>query len=271
MEEKNEFNKQLIKMQDWSEELNNQIPQIHESFIKLDSIVEKALESNKPDDILTKAYFLFIHSLKELKGTGRNITALSEFFYVRYVLKYLEKHLGIKFKTQHPKKRKSVYFIASINKNKIFLSSDISIKDAGISKMPDIFVGIKKDEKSIYPIAIFEIKLHQSKKKISNLITRFLNYQDDLKQNKSNLWNEGLPYFIWLYQNYARYEGQNFDEEFLQFRKSIKNSWLLVNEITKWTSDKYENYIKCYNKDSKVPNGSINTILKEIAKKIQNF
>jgi len=47
MEEKNEFNKQLIKMQDWSEELNNQIPQIHESFIKLDSIVEKALESKK--------------------------------------------------------------------------------------------------------------------------------------------------------------------------------------------------------------------------------
>ncbi|MHA1328524.1 MAG: hypothetical protein ACTSRH_14595, partial [Promethearchaeota archaeon] len=251
--------------------LNNQIPQIRESFIKLDSIVEKALESNKPDDILTKAYFLFINSLKDLKGTGSNITAFSEFFYVRYVLKYLEKHLGIKFKIQHPEKRKSVYFIAPINKNKIFLSSDISIKDAGISIRPDIFVGIKKDEKSIYPIAIFEIKLYQGKYSISRLITRFSKLQNNLKQNKSKLGDEELPYFIWLYLRYARYEGQNFDEELLQFGKLIKNSWLLVNEITKWTFDKYENDIKCYKKVNKVPNGSINTILKEIAKKIQNF
>jgi len=210
----------------------------------LESNIDDALESDNPDDILKKAYFLLIDYLKEYTCIGRHATEFSEFFYVRFILKYLEKHLRVKFKPQDFEKRKSVYITASIEGKELILSSDNSFKTAGISINPDIFIGIKTDEQTVYSIAIFEIKLHQNEKNIENLITRFSILQNDLKHRFPNLWNMRLSYMVWLYLRYENYEGQTFEEEFTQFKNSIDNSFLMVNIITEWTNDNYTNKVE---------------------------
>ena len=65
------------------------IPKIKEIFKILESIIDDAYDSELPDDILIRAYFTIIELLQNYTGTGRNVVKFSEFFYVRYIKKYL--------------------------------------------------------------------------------------------------------------------------------------------------------------------------------------
>lgn len=69
------------------------IPKIDEAFELFESIVDDAIDSSAPDDILIRSYFSIVELLIKLTGTGRHATKFSEFFYVRYIKKYLEKFL----------------------------------------------------------------------------------------------------------------------------------------------------------------------------------
>lgn len=81
--------------------------------------------------------------------------------------------LIVKFKEKNTKGTKSLFFTSEHNGKKLILKSDLSVKEAGISIRPDIFIGIQEDENMIRLIAIFEIKLPQSEKSINKLKERF--------------------------------------------------------------------------------------------------
>ena len=177
---------------------------------------------------------------------------------MRYVKKYLEKHLEkLSFTEEKIKGRNSQRFVALYKGKKIILSSDISIKSAGISEFIDIFVGIEKEDGIIHPLAIFEIKLHQDKKDLAPLIKRFSKMRDDF-ENKFPGYE--LPYFVWLFLRYEKYLKQDYEEEIAQFKSLSKNNLIVVNEITEWTINYYNNNIK----------GGINSILEKIVRKIEN-
>lgn len=232
---------------------------IKDAFNLFESIIDNAINSATPDDILIRSYFSIIETLKELTGTGRFATKFSEFFYVRYVKKFLETNLEkVSFIEEQTKGGNSLRFIGLYKEKKIILSSDISIKSAGISERPDIFVGIEKENGTIHPLAIFEVKLHQEPKQIADLITRFLKWKDDFVNKFSD---EELPYFVWLYLRYEEYLKQDYEKEIIQFKTMSKNNLSIINEITEWNGNSYINNIR----------GDINSILHKIIEKIENF
>lgn len=235
------------------------IPKIDEVFGLFESIIDEAIGSSTPDDILIRSYFSIVELLIKLTGTGRHATKFSEFFYVRYVIKYLEKNLErLNFTEDKIKGRSSQRFVALYNGKKIIFSSDISIKSAGISEFIDIFVGIETDNGIIQPIAIFEIKLHQDKSNLTPLIRRFLKLKNDFEIEFSGC---ELPYFVWLYLRYEKYLKQDYEEEIAQFKSLSKNNIIVVNEITEWNASSYKNNIR----------GGINSVLNKIIKKIERY
>ena len=235
------------------------ILKIKDAFELFESVIDDAIDSNTPDDILIRSYFSIIGLLKKFTGTGRHVVKFSEFFYVRYVKKYLETHLEkLSFTQEGIKGKKSQRFVALYKGKKIILSSDIPIQSAGISESPDIFVGIEKENGIIHPLAIFEIKLHQDKKDLAPLIRRFLKWRDNFVNKFSG---DELPYFVWLYLRYEKYLNQDYEEKIAQFKSLSKNNLIVVNEITEWNVNSYKSNIK----------GGINSILQKIVTKIENF
>lgn len=235
------------------------IPKINEAFELFESVIDDAIDSSTPDDILIRSYFSIVEILIKSTCTGKYATKFSEFFYVRYVKKYLETRLEkFSFTEEAIKGRSSPRFAALYKGKKVILSSDIPIQSAGISESPDIFVGIEKEDGIIHPIAIFEIKLHQDKSDLARLIKRFLKMRDDFADKFSG--NE-LPYFVWLYLRYEKYLKQDYEEEIAQFKSLSKNNLIVVNEITEWTINSYKSNIR----------GGINSIIKKIVRKIETF
>ena len=235
------------------------IPKINEAFELFESVIDDAIDSSAPDDILIRSYFSIVELLIKSTCTGKYATKFSEFFYMRYVKKYLETRLEkFSFTEEAIKGRSSPRFAALYKGKKVILSSDIPIQSAGISESPDIFVGIEKEDGIIHPIAIFEIKLHQDKSDLARLIKRFLKMRDDFADKFSG--NE-LPYFVWLYLRYEKYLKQDYEEEIAQFKSLSKNNLIVVNEITEWTINSYKSNIR----------GGINSILKKIVRKIETF
>ena len=238
------------------------IPKIDEAFELFESIIDDAIGSSTPDDILIRSYFSIVELLIKLTGTAKHATKFSEFFYVRYVKKYLETRLEkFIFTEEAIKRRSSPRFAALYKGKKVILSSDIPIKSADISESPDIFVGIEKENGIIHPIAIFEIKLHQDKKRnqLATLIKRFSKMRDDFANKFSGT---ELPYFVWLYLRYEKYKKQDYEEEIAQFKSlSNHNNLIVVNEITEWTNNSYKSNIR----------GGINSILEKIVRKIETF
>jgi len=235
------------------------IPKINEAFELFESIINDAIDSSTPDDILIRSYFSIVELLIKFTCTARHATKFSEFFYVRYVKKYLETYLEkLSFTKEDIKGKNNKRFVALYKRKKVILSSDIPIPSAGISESPDIFVGIEKENGIIHPLAIFEIKLHQDKSQLAPLIKRFLKMRDDFANKFSA--NE-LPYFVWLYLRYEKYLKQDYEEEIAQFKSLSKNNLIVVNEITEWTINSYKSNIK----------GGINSILKKIVRKIETF
>ena len=241
------------------------VPQISKIFDDFESIIEDALASSCPDDILTRAYFSMIELLKKFTGTGRNVVKFSEFFYVMYVKKYLEEKLSdeklrVKFEEKNTKERRSLFFAFEHNGKKLILKSDLSVKEAGISRRPDIFVGIQEKEDIIRPIAIFEIKLHQSEKSISILIKRFKQIKKSIINKFPEMKENELPCFVWLYLRYEMYLKQDFGRQIKEFRElSRNNHFVVVNSITQWDENKYESFFE----------GGINEILEKIVGKIR--
>ena len=240
------------------------IPKINDAFNTFESIIDDAYDSKLPDDILIRAYFSIIELLKKYTGAGRNVIGFSEFFYIRYVKKYLEKKLGTKFKEKSVEGGKSKFFLAAYKGKKLILSSDVSVRKAGFSERPDIFIGIQKEKEIIHPIAIFEIKLHQkNEKNINDLIERFSTMKGNIIKSFPELKDDELPYFVWLYLRYERYENQDFDKEISKFKKP-DNNFIVVNNIIMWNEDDYES-------DIEPREGGINLILQKIVRKIENF
>ena len=73
------------------------IPKIDEAFELFESIVDDAIGSSAPDDILIRSYFSIVELLINLTGTAKHATKFSEFFYVRYINKYLETLLKLNY------------------------------------------------------------------------------------------------------------------------------------------------------------------------------
>ncbi len=227
---------------------------IIEVFEKFESIIDDAYSSKLPDDILIRAYFTIIDLLQVYTGAGRNVMGFSEFFYVRYIKKYLENKLGVRFEERNDKT-----FSAEHNGKQLILSSDKAVKEAGISIRPDVFIGIQKEKDLIHPLAIFEIKLHQDEKQIEELLRRFSDLRDKIKNKFIGMKDDDLPYFIWLYLRYEKYLNQNYEDKIKQFQ-AIENNFTVINYIT----EGYKNNIE-------PREGGINIILQKIIQKINGF
>ena len=224
----------------------------------IDSIIEKAFEfeDTYPDEYLISTHFAFREMFNETTGTGREITGFSELWYFLYIKKFLERFLKIEFETIRTATPKAIHhhYEANCKGNKLILSSDISIesnfklKISNKSKIkPDIFIGIKKSNMEIIPIAIFEIKLHQkSAHKIEEVVNRFIEMKDVLNADKSD-----LPFFIFLYLQHSQYEFK-FDKEkqdryntqLKRFKNLFGKDMLMINRISKWDEEGYENEIE---------------------------
>lgn len=241
------------------------VPQVRNAFKGFESVIEDAYASNDPDDVLTRAYFSIIELLQGCTGTGRNVVKFSEFFYVMYVKKYLEEKLkdgklSVKFKEEQTKKSYSLFFTYEKNGKNLILKSDLSVKEAGISRRPDIFVGIQEREDTIRPIAILEIKLHQSEKSINGLIERFKHIKDSIINKFPGMKGNELPYFAWLYLRHEMYLKQDFGDKIKEFRELSKsNHFAVVNNITRWDENNYDSTF----------DGEINEILEKIVGKIK--
>ena len=241
----------------------------------IDSIIEKAFEfeDKDPDEYLTSTHFAFREMFNETKGTGRGITGFSELWYFLYIKKFLERFLKIKFETIKTVTPRATHhhYEANCKGNKLILSSDISIESNFKLKIsnkstikPDIFIGIKKNNKEIIPVAIFEIKLHQKKaSNIEKVINRFVEMKDTLNAD-----NRNLPFFIFLYLQHSEYTFSKKKQERIikfniqldRFKNLFGKDMLMVNRISKWDK-KYENKIE----------GSIYQIMDKIVSLINNI
>ena len=143
------------------------------------------------------------------------------------------------------------------------MSSDISIKEASIPLKPDVFIGIQKEKGIIFPIAIFEIKLYQTKRSIESLIKRFAEIRSIIKNNFPEMKDSDLPYFIWLYLRYQKYSNQKFEGNIKKFQE-IDNNFAVINHITEWNEKSYESFIT-------PKDGGINVILNKVVQRINNF
>ncbi len=241
----------------------------------IDSIIEKAFEfeDNYPDEYLISTHFAFREMLNETKGTGGGITGLSELWYFLYIKKFLERFLKLKigFETIKTVNPKGVHhhFEANCKGNKLILSSDISIQTNFKLKIhnkpstkPDIFIGIKKNNMEIIPVAIFEIKLYQeSAQKIEKVVNRFIEMKDAL-----NVDNNDSPYFIFLYLQHSQYDfnkekQDRFNIQLERFKNLFGKQMLMINRITKWDGEGYKNKIE----------GSIYQIMEKIVSLINNI
>ncbi len=232
----------------------------------IDSIVEKAFEFEDKDidEYLISTHFAFREILNETKGTGRGIAGFSELWYFLYIKKFLERFLKIEFETIRTATPKAIHhhYEANCKGNKLILSSDISIesnfklKISNKSKIkPDIFIGIKKNNLEIIPVAIFEIKLFQRYAHyIEVLVNRFIEMKDTLNTD-----NRDLPLFIFLYLQHSQYEFNKekqgrFNIQLERFKNLFGENMLIINRISKWDREGYQNNIE----------GSIYQIMDEI-------
>jgi len=172
-----------------------------------------------------------------------------------------EGELIVKFKEKNIKGAKSLFFTSEYIRKKLILKSDLSVKEAGISIRPDMFVGIQEDENTIRPIAIFEIKLHQTEKSINKLIERFKRIKESVLKRFPEMKENDFPCFAWLYLRHEMYLKQDFSKQIKEFRELSKNNhFVVVNNITLW--DEYNYYESSFE-------GEINVILQEVVRKIK--
>jgi len=222
----------------------------------IDSIIEKALEfgDDYPDEYLISTHFEFKEMFKKTKGTARRIEGFSELWYFLYIKKFLERFLKIEFETIKTQTNKLVHYHyeANYKGNKLILSSDLSIQTNFKLKIhnksktrPDIFIGIKRNNMKIIPVAIFEIKLFQrTPQHIEKLVNRFIEMKDTL-----NIDNADLPFFIFLYLQHSQYtfklEKENkFNIQLERFKTLFGKEMLMINRISKWDKNGYENKIE---------------------------
>lgn len=247
---------------------------IEDLFKTIDSIVEKTFEEdNYPDEYLISTHFAFRVTFNKTTGTGRRIEGFSELWYFLYIKKFLERFLKIKFMSIKTDDTKSVHhhYEANYKGNILILSSDISIEsNFGLrihnkrSTKPDIFIGIRRNDMEIIPVAIFEIKLHQKYlKQIKDVVNRFLEMKNTLTIN-----NTVLPFFIFLYLQHSQYEfskkskerkNELFNVQLERFKSLFGEDMLMINRILKWDKEGYKNKIE----------GSIHYIMDKITSSIK--
>lgn len=220
------------------------------------NIIEEAigLEDKSPDEFLISLHFSFRQMLKKVTGTARRIEGLSELWYFLYIKKFLEKRLKVQFKTKELRVRDLVHyhFEAPYKDIELVLSSDISLEvnfDLKIHSSrkirPDIFIGLRKRDMTVIPIAIIEIKLHQEDaNNIKEVVNRFI----DMRNNLTNQ-NIPLPYFIFLYMQHSQYKFKTdkqdkFNVQLERFKGVSTKSRLVVNRISKWEKIFPENKIE---------------------------
>lgn len=220
------------------------------------NIIEEALgfEDINSDEFLISLHFALRQMLKKTTGTARRIEGFSELWYFLYIKKYLEKHLMIQFETKETHMHDLVHyhFEAPYRGSDLILSSDISpeinfgLKIHPNRKIrPDIFIGLRKNDKTVIPIAVFEIKLHQkSPTDIEKVVNRFIKIRNTLK-------NQSIPFtfFIFLYLQHSQYKFKKekqdeFDIQLERFRRLSTNARLVINRILKWEQLLPENKIE---------------------------
>ena len=241
----------------------------------IDSFIEKAFEFEYkyPDEYLISTHFAFREMFNETKGTGGGITGLSELWYFLYIKKFLERFLKLKigFETIKTVTPKTIHhhYEANYKGNKLILSSDISIESNFKLKIsnksstrPDIFIGIKKKNMEIIPVAIFEIKLFQRyAHEIEGVVNQFIEMKDTLNAD-----NRNLPFFIFLYLQHSQYDfnkekQDRFNIQLERFKNKFGEKMLMINRISKWDGEGYKNKIE----------GSIYQIMDKIVSLINNI
>ncbi len=222
----------------------------------INSIIEKAFQIGIKyiDEYLISTHFALRETFNKITGVGRGIVGFSELWYFLYIKKFLEKYLNIQFQVvETGNKTVHHHYEGGYKGNNLILSSDISIyKNFNLKiykntkKRPDIFIGIRKNNKRVIPIAIFEIKLYQENaKKVEEVVNRFKDLKNNLTEN-----NIVLPFSIFLYLQHSEYETKiknaenEFNIQFKNFNNLSEKSILVINRIIKWDKDGYENKIK---------------------------
>jgi len=98
----------------------------------------------------------------------------------------------------------------------------------------------------IIPVAIFEIKLYQrSPQNVEGVVDRFVEMKNTLNAN-----NTDLPFFIFLYLQHSLYESKikqkqnEFNIQLERFKRLFGEDMLVINRISKWDKEGYENKIE---------------------------
>jgi len=222
----------------------------------INSIIEKAfqIEIKYIDEYLISTHFALREKFNRITGVGRGIVGFSELWYLLYIKKFLEKYLNIQFQVVETRNKTVHNHYEGVYKgNNLILSSDISIYKNFNLKIykntktrPDIFIGIRKNNKKVKPIAIFEIKLYQENaKKIEEVVNRFKDMKNTLTEN-----NIVLPFSIFLYLQHSEYEPKiknaenEFNIQFKNFKNLSEKSMSVINRIIKWDKEGYDNKIE---------------------------
>lgn len=244
------------------------VPQIPKAFEIFDSVAKDAYASDDPDDVLARAYFSTVEVLRQYACTGTNAEKFSEFFYFRYVKYYLEKKLSnenlkVELKKIDNPRTVTKFFSFEHEGKKLILKSDLPIPEAGLSRKPDIFVGIQENERTIRPIAIFEIKVCLREKAINKLIERFKRLKESVIAKFLDMTEKEMPCFAWLYLNHDLYKKNiNFSEKIREFcNLSDDNHFVVVHNVTRWDNNNYEPFFT----------GKINAIMEKIVRKIKAY
>ncbi len=229
---------------------------IEDLFSKtIHSIVEKTFEfdDDQVDEYLISTHFAFRETFNKTTGTGRGITGFSELWYFLYIKRFLERVLKIEFVPIKKVDANGVHhhYEANHEGRKLILSSDISVESNFKLKIhhskikPDIFIGIKRNDMEIIPVAIFEIKLYlEDSQKVEKVVNRFIEMKSTL-----NASNTHLPFFIFLYLQHSLYKSKikskqnEFNVQLERFKSLFGKEMLMINIISKWEKEDPENEI----------------------------
>ena len=128
--------------------------EINKVFESLDEIVSTSLDRDDAEGFLACAYGMFCENLKGRLGTSRYFSGVSEYLFFTYIMRYIERHMGIKFR---PEGEGDTRLFRS---NNIVMTHDISTSRfiGGEGFQTDIAVFVKSSDGHRL-VAAFEMKV----------------------------------------------------------------------------------------------------------------
>lgn len=140
-------------------------------FNLLNADIEQYLEHSNPELSLFEMYFQFYRGLKSQVGSSSGFTGLSEYLFVRFILRKLEQSTGESFQIERKTKDVSVF-----RSETLLLTHDIDVATYVKipKKRPDIAIFKIEANNEYHLLAYYEIKIwFNGHKELTSTIQEF--------------------------------------------------------------------------------------------------